>query len=137
MTKLNDLDTSETNEYLIYNKSNAPEIFIDGMSNMMLGFHSVKMSLHSVVDSGGEGSKEIRKVVATLTMDTAAAIDMAFDILESCKYAEAGIMDGVNTIIPARLKALFDRIPEGFGSDLETKNIVKNAAKPATKKSIK
>jgi hypothetical protein len=137
MNKLNDLDTSETSEYVIYNKTNAPEIYVDGMSNMMLGFHSVKMSLHSVVDSGSEETKEIRKVVATLTMDTAAAIDMAFDILESCKFAEAGLMDGAATIVPARLRALFDRIPEGFGSDFETKNTVKDAPASKSKKSTR
>jgi len=134
MAKLNEFDSFETNEYVLFNRANAPEIYVDGMTNIMLGYQGVKMSMHSVVDSGGEGTKEVRKVVATLTMDIATAIDIAFDILESCKYAEDGLMNGVSTVVPARLKAFFDKIPEGFGADMEAKNTVKSSAKPKAKK---
>ena len=107
---------------------NAPEIYADGLSGILLGFPTLKMTFHTVLPSG---SAEIRRNCAILTMDVYSALDMAFDILDSCKDSEEQFLLA-STGIHAKLKDLLSRIPAEPSAE-STKTVTKSRAKAKSK----
>lgn len=108
MTDKNDLNYQEGEHFVLLDRFKAPEIYADGVSQLLIGYPMVKITFHTVLESG---VKEIRKACATLTMDAPSALDMAFDILDACKHSEEEMLSIAGTNVPERLKAFLDRIP--------------------------
>lgn len=103
-------NVSKTEEKVVYvDTYDAPEIYADGLSGILVGFPTLKMSFHTVLASG---ESELRRNCAVITMDVHTAIDMAFDILDSCKENEEQLLHLASKGMPARLQDLFSKIPE-------------------------
>lgn len=100
---------SKTGDDFVYvDTYNAPEFYADGLSGILVGFPTLKLSFHTVLASG---NSELRRNCAVITMDVHSAIDMAFDILDSCKENEEQLLHMASKGIPARLKDLLNKIP--------------------------
>lgn len=102
-------DISKAGDKVVYADSyNAPEIYADGLSGILVGFPTLKMSFHTILASG---ETEVRRNCAVVTMDVHTALDMAFDILDSCRENEEQLLHLAAKGIPARLKELLSKIP--------------------------
>ncbi len=118
MDEKKNFDHIELNNFVLIGRASVDEIYADGISNILIGYPLMKFTFHSVVEAESENSKEVRKAVALITMDTPSALDVAFDILEACKTTEAAMLESANSSFPARLKAFLDKIPADMFSKI-------------------
>jgi hypothetical protein len=100
--------TTNTDKVVYVDSYHTPEIYADGLSGILVGFPTLKMSFHTVLSSG---EAEVRRNCAVITMDMHSALDMAFDILESCKENEEQLLYMASKGIPTKLKEFLSRIP--------------------------
>lgn len=115
-------DIAKAAEKVVYTDTyHTPEIYADGLSGILVGFPTMKISLHTVLSYG---DSEVRRNCAVITMDVHSALDMAFDILDSCKENEEQLLHMASKRIPAKLKDFLSKIP------VET---VEAVAKPVSK----
>lgn len=88
MTLPRQYDVSEQQEFVSLGRASSPELFVDGFSQVMIGFPISKIVFHSVIEPKDGKEKEIRKIVQTLTMPTAVAVELAKIISGLCKQSE-------------------------------------------------
>jgi hypothetical protein len=81
-----DPDVVVNDKYILRGKLNAPEVYADGASQILLGYPMTKIYLHTVISAGDD--KELRKVVQVLSLSTATAIELANMILAVAKKSE-------------------------------------------------
>lgn len=121
--------TTDEDKVVYVDSYHPPEIYADGLSGVLVGYPTLKMTYHTVLSSG---NSEVRRNCAVITMDVHAALDMAFDILESCKDNEEQLLHMASKGIPAKLKEFLSRIPtEEVEQPL--KSVPKSRAKPKVK----
>jgi len=103
-------DAKDAEKVVYADTYHTPEIYADGLSGILVGFPTLKMSFHTVLSYG---ESEVRRNCAVITMDVHAALDMAFDILDSCKENEEQLLHMASKGLPARLRNFLDKIPAG------------------------
>lgn len=119
-------------EVVYVDSYNPPEIYADGLSGILVGYPTLKMSLHTVLSSG---QSEVRRNCVVLTMDVHSALDMAFDILDSCKDNEEQMLHMASKGVPAKLREFLSRIPSEDKQPIKEKDsIPKSPAKSRSKK---
>lgn len=114
MTKIDDLNYEEREQTILIDRYKVPEIYADGVSQILMGYPTVKLTLHSVLESR---EKEIRKACAVLTMDAPSALDMAFEIIEAFRQVKTEMLQTASTTSVEKLKKFLDRIPEEDASN--------------------
>ncbi|WP_313035665.1 hypothetical protein [Massilia alkalitolerans] len=129
MDNLKDLNRIDTDDFILVDRLQAPEVYADGVSQILTGYPLMKILLHTVLEAGHGSQKEVRKACAMITMDTPSALDLAFDILESCKFSEADMLDSASGAMPNRLRELLDRITPEMTPITETIRAQKKSAK--------
>lgn len=87
MTTPNPYDINEKKDFVLLNRASAPEVFIEGVSQVMVGFPLTKIVFHTVVEPKDGKDKEVRRVVQTLSMPTIAAVELAKIITELCRQS--------------------------------------------------
>lgn len=121
--------TAGTDNVVYVDSYYTPEIYADGLSGVLVGFPTMKMSFHTVLSYG---DSEIRRNCAVITMDVHTALDMAFDILDSCKENEEQLLHMASKGIPTKLKDFLSRIP-AENVEPVAKPAPKSRAKPKSK----
>lgn len=124
------ISTTDADKVVYVDSYHTPEIYSDGLSGILVGFPTLKMSFHTVLSSG---DAEVRRNCAVITMDVHSALDMAFDILESCKENEEQLLHMASKGIPAKLKDFLDRIPVADAQPVVKPSAPKSRAKPKSK----
>ena len=81
-------NTVENEAFILEGRIAAPEIFVDGWSQVLVGYPLTKVVFHTLVQPSGPDTKEIRKVAMTMTIPLAQAIQFAQTILSYCKNGE-------------------------------------------------
>ena len=122
--------TADTDKVVYVDSYHTPEIYADGLSGVLIGFPTLKMSFHTVLSYG---DTEVRRKCAVITMDVHTALDMAFDILQSCKENEEQLLHMAAKGIPAKLKDFLDRIPKEDVQPVIKPPASKSRAKPKSK----
>lgn len=123
------VNMGETRAIDYLDSDSMPEIFADGLSGVLLGYPTMKMTFHSVLSAG---ESEIRRNSLVLTMDVHSALEMALDILELCKDSEEQLMHMASTAVPSKLKELLKKVPGGSPSTA-AKRALKTPSKTKTK----
>lgn len=100
--------TADVDKVVYVDSYHTPEIYADGLTGVLVGFPTLKMSFHTVLSYG---DAEVRRNCAVITMDVHTALDMAFDILDSCKENEEQLLHMASKGIPAKLMDFLNRIP--------------------------
>ena len=82
-------------DILVVNRDAAPELVADGLNQMVVGYPHSRILLHTLipVDPSAYGVREVRKVVATVTMPNLAMVDMALQILRAHLVNQTQIED--------------------------------------------
>jgi len=125
MKKSSNLDFIDTDSFTLSGRVSAPEIYADGFSQLLLGFPTTKIVFHSLVEPHTEANaKEERRVVATLSLSTMDAIQLATTILAGCKKSEVQLGLGADQYL-SRLKAAIAQLGEiKMPSGAEPKKII-------------
>lgn len=77
MNELDDINRHEDAAFILFDRTDAPQFFVDGLSQVMFGFPVSKLIFHSLIRPPSGDKKEIRKVELVLTLSTLAMFDMA------------------------------------------------------------
>lgn len=104
MPEPTNLNYVEHETFTLVERLNAPDIYADGLTHILVGFPTTKIVFHTTIDKQEE--KEIRKVCLNLSLSTLAAVHLANSILSAYKQSEAALMDGLQNQIPVQLKEL-------------------------------
>jgi len=81
-------DAQVKTDGFVLDKTAAPEIFADGVSQVLTGYPVSRVVFHTVLEPAGSGTKELRKASAILTMPTVSLIETARKLLALAKEAE-------------------------------------------------
>ena len=102
-----DYDTVTRESFIIKGRISAPDIYADGLSQLIMFGTTAKIVLHSVVLPKSAENPEIRKAIQTLSMPIVHALELADFILRAAKNSQ-------------------DRITEDLGGDqlLKVQNIL-------------
>lgn len=92
----------------IVNINEMPEIFCDGMSQLLMGVNVSKVVFHTVTNANGEESSETKKAALTLIMTTPALIRTCKRILEAAKKSADGLINDDEN--KAKMKKMLDEI---------------------------
>lgn len=92
----------------IENINEMPEIFCDGMSQLLLGVNVSKVTFHTVTNTNREESSETKKAVLTLIMTTPALVSTCKRILEAAKKSADGLINDDEN--KAKMKKMLDEI---------------------------
>ena len=130
MSKVEDLNYEEHDDVILLDRYRAPEIYADGVSEIIMGYPMVKITLHTVMEAK---EKEVRKSCAILTMDSPSALSMAFDILDAFKKAEQPLLNMASTAIVEKLKDLLGKIPQDKALSQLKEETIATSAKKKTK----
>lgn len=79
---------------LLVGKANAPEIFADGMSQMLMGTPVSRVIFHTTLESYSERAPEVRRAAAILVMPTGQLVEFALNILHAVKENEQRFLAG-------------------------------------------
>lgn len=104
-------DNGDSNqvEFELIARQNAPEVYADGISQMMIGHPVSKVTFHSVLDAANDGGKEMRKAKLLLTIPTASLLETALIVIQSCLETENALVGHFTEQQNARLKLLMAR----------------------------
>jgi len=80
-----DHDIIETDDMYLLGRLNAPELFAEGLTQIMLGYPNSRLLLHTLIAPKEGAKKEIRRAVATLTIPTATLIELANLVLDAAR----------------------------------------------------
>ena len=86
------VDVWETDTFKLTGRLTAPEVYVDGWSQLLVGMPIPKIVFHSMVEPQGANPKETRRVAATLSINTFLAIQLAQAILAGCKANEGQVV---------------------------------------------
>lgn len=112
MKKSSNLDVMDTDVFTLSGRVSAPEIYADGFSQLLIGFPTTKIIFHSLVEpKTNVNAKEERRVVATLSISTLDAIQLATTILAGFKNAESQLGLGADQYL-TRIKAAIAQLGE-------------------------
>lgn len=106
MTTSQRFDVTEEKDFVLINRASSPEVFVEGISQVMIGFPFTKIVLHSVFEPRNGGDKEVRKVVQTLSMPTIAAVELAKIVTSLCKKSESQLVKMAGNEFGAKLQHL-------------------------------
>lgn len=107
-TDIKDINYEDMGSAVLLDRFKVPEIYVDGASQVLMGFPTTKILFHTVIESG---EKEIRRACAMLTMDAPSALELALGILESFRQANDVLLKDAAPSLEKKLKALLERIP--------------------------
>lgn len=110
MTSPKQYDITEEKDFLLVNRTSSPEVFVEGVSQVMMGFPLTKIVLHSVVEPKDGTDKEIRRVVQTLSMPTLAALELAKIVLSLCSQSESQLCSMAEVEFSGKLKLLLSGV---------------------------
>lgn len=118
MNEMPNPDVVIEDRYILTGRVSAPELYIDGVSQLLLGVPVTKLILHTVINPSQDGKPEIRKAVAQLSMPTITAIELATLILGVSKKSEDHMIQSLEQEVLVKLKELLAKIntevPAGF-----------------------
>ena len=75
-------------QFSLVGELEAPEVFAEGWTHFYLGYPVTKIRFHTMLEPPGDQSKEVRRVVATLSLPTTVAVQLAQTILAGVKSNE-------------------------------------------------
>ena len=96
----------------------SPEIYAEGIANMMIGFPVSRLVLHTFLEPLADG-REHRRAVANLTMPTTALLELALNVLRACKSIEPQLMQIASSEAPAKLQEFLNMVPMELLADTE------------------
>lgn len=106
MSKHDDPNRVEVGKLVLLDRVSAPEIYADGVTQVVGGIPCSRVILHSLVEPAHGDSKEVRRAVATLVMPTAALLESALRIATTLKDAQPLLASGIEKHSAALLKLL-------------------------------
>lgn len=80
----------------------APNIFAEGISQVLMGFPNTKVLLHTVVEPGSTERPEVRRAVGWLVMPTATWLEVAQLIINQAVQ----VRDQMNGIVDTQSQTL-------------------------------
>lgn len=87
--------------------ANVKEVFVDGISQLAVGFPLAKLTMHSVDPAGMmQAGREQRQEVLRLVIPTAVLVDMCKTILGNVAGNKEGILKAQNAHVEALTQAL-------------------------------
>lgn len=101
----------DANDLQIVNRINSPTIFIEGLSQVQLGYPNSYLVLHSRAMPKTATSKERREVGVTLVMPTGALIEMAQTLLGIVRENHTQLTTA-NSVIKEALENMIQKIPD-------------------------
>lgn len=88
---MTDIDFSSINTkkigegVVLTGRATAPEIYVEGVTQMLMGAPVSRLIFHTTMDSATDGDVEVRKAAVVLSLPTGALVDIALKILEAVK----------------------------------------------------
>lgn len=110
MPSPNQYDLMEERDFVLVNRTSSPEVFVEGVSQVMMGFPLTKIVLHSVMEPKDGAEKEIRRVVQTLSMPTLAALELAKIVLSLCSQSGSQLTNMAEVEFSAKFKHLLSEV---------------------------
>lgn len=95
----------EHDTFILDSRTTAPEIYVEGWSQLLIGYPMTKITFHTTVEPANNDHKELRRTATTISMPLAIAVQLAQTILAGCKSAESQIV-GAATEATAQLKQM-------------------------------
>lgn len=124
-----DYDTVTHENFVLSGRLSAPEVYVDGLSQMVMFGAIAKLVLHSVAFPQTSDNPEIRKAVQTLSMPVLHAVELANFILKAAKDSEDRLMRELGEEQAQKVKSMLSQISTELPKDLQ-----RTAASPKKKK---
>ncbi len=93
-------------------KTAAPEVFADGISQVLMGYPVSRVVFHTILEPAGSDSRELRRASMILTMPTVALIETARNLLNLAKEAEGQLVQFSSEQAVAIQQLLGDAVSE-------------------------
>lgn len=106
-------DVTEEDGFVLLNRTSSPEVFAEGISQVMIGVPLTKIVLHSIVEPKDGANKEIRRTVQTLSIPTIAAVELANIVMSLCKQSEGELIQMAGDEFGKKLSALLSSTTTG------------------------
>ncbi|WP_139326300.1 hypothetical protein [Azonexus hydrophilus] len=87
----------------------SPEYYVDGISQMFLGYPITKTLFHTIAYPGNGDRKEQRKASHLLTMPTIRAVEYANLILTAAKNSEPQLLEDISPRERKKLLGILNR----------------------------
>lgn len=127
-----DPDLLVNERFILQGKATAPEVYVDGASQILVGYPMTKIYFHSVVNHSD--TQEKRKVVQVLTLSTTTAIELANLILSVAKKSNEFLLPMSQSALD-QLQTLISDIDEIKSDNVEVAK--EDAIQISTKKRLK
>jgi hypothetical protein len=110
MTTQKNLDIIENTQFILTGRLSANEHFVEGFTQMFIGFPHTKVLFHTVLEPKGEDSPEIRKASQLMTIPTVTAIEFAHLVLTAAKNFEEQIISNLDDDSKNKIKACLQNV---------------------------
>ena len=105
-----DFDTLSHRDVILKGRLTSPEVYADGVSQIMLIGSIAKLMLHSISLPKSTENPEIRKAVQYLSMPVFGALELADLILRAAKDSEERLLHSMNEEQAAKAKVILSLV---------------------------